>query len=88
MRWGGARTAADFPEPEIEVWDENYEQLIWFRSMLSQFHYNGFGATGFDYNVAYRDFADMGITGQALDEWKWKMKVMEQEVLRQANKPA
>jgi hypothetical protein len=56
--------------------------------MLSQFHYNGFGATGFDYNVAYRDFADMGITGQALDEWKWKMKVMEQEVLRQANKPA
>lgn len=86
--WKGARRAEDYPEPLQEVWDENYEQLVWFRSMLSQFVYNGPAATGFNYAVAYRDFDHMELSGTQLDEWKWKLKVMEREALYHINKPA
>jgi hypothetical protein len=83
--WGGARRAEDYPEPLHEVWEENYDPLVWFRSMLTQFVYNGFGATGFNYVVAYREFDDMELTGTKLDEWKWKLKVMEREALSHIN---
>ena len=53
---------------------------------MSQFNYNGFGSTGFNYMVAYRDFDDMGLEGHTRDEWKWKMKVMESESLSHMNK--
>ncbi len=56
--------------------------------MLTQFNYNGFGATGFNYAVAYQDFDDMGLTGPERDEWKWKLKVMESAALGIINRPA
>jgi hypothetical protein len=77
---------ANFPEPEHPTWDENFDALHWFRSNLTQFVYNGFGATGFNYAIAYRDFDDMGLSGDQLDEWKWKLKVMESEALYHMNK--
>lgn len=86
--WGGARVLEDFPEPECEVWDEIHPMLVWFRSMMSQFVYNGFGATGFNYAVAYRDFDDMELQGVERDKWKWTLKVMESEALHHFNKPA
>ena len=79
------KTIDDFPEPTFEVWHENHEPLVWFRSMLSQFVYNGPRATGFNYAIAYRDFDDMGFTGTKLDEWKWKLKVMEAAALTHLN---
>lgn len=56
--------------------------------MMTQFVYNGMGATGFNYAIAYRDFDDMGLSSHQRDEWKWKLKVMESEALWQINKPA
>ena len=70
------------------MWDENYDAVIWFRSMMSQFNYTDYGATGFNYTVAYQDFDHMGLRGEKLDEWKWKMKVMESEALTHINKAA
>ncbi len=68
------------------MWEENYPHIVWFRSMLTQFFYTGMGgATGFNYAVAYRDFEDMGLTGDKLDEWKWKLKVMERSALSHIN---
>lgn len=72
----------------MAVWEENHEAVTWFNSMMTQFNYTEAGATGFNYAIAYRDFDDMGLTGHKLDEWKWKLKVMEREALRQINKPA
>jgi hypothetical protein len=66
------------------VWDENYEQLMWFRSRSTQFTPNG----GFNYLVAYQDFKDMGLTGAVLDEWKWKMGIMEDQCIQNFNKGA
>lgn len=60
---------------------------MWFQSMITQFHYTGYGASGFNYSVAYRDFDDMGLTGIELDEWKWKLKIMESAALKFLNKP-
>ena len=55
--------------------------------MLSQFQYGPYGAIGFNYSVAYRDFDDMELTDTKRDEWKWKMKVMESAALPIINKP-
>lgn len=83
-RWKGAKTASDFPEPIVEIWDENFDQAAWFRSLLTQFTPQG----GFNYSVAYQDFKDMGLAGDVLDEWKWKMKIMEDQCIKNINKGA
>ena len=87
--WKGKKTAADFPEPTVEVWDENYDCLMWFRSVLSQFKRVGMEgvAVGFDYNVAHREFDDMELRGHKRDEWKWKLKIMEAAALPLINRP-
>lgn len=86
--WKGTKTADDFPEPVCEVWHENYEQVLWFRSLATQFMWGAFGATGFNHMLAHREFDDMGLVGETRDEWKWKLKVMELEALRHINRPA
>ena len=71
------------------MWHELYDQVIWFRSLLTQFQRDSMGgATRFIYEVAYRDFDDMGLQGHDRDGWKWAMKVMESEALKWLNKPA
>lgn len=80
------KTLAHFPEPVIDTWEENHEPLVWFRSTMTQFVYNGPSVTGFNYAIAYRDFDDMGLVGHQRDEWKWKLKVMEGEALYHLNK--
>lgn len=70
------------------MWDENYEQVLWFASLRTQFHYTQGVATGFNYLLAHREFDDMGLTGNVRDEWKWKLRIMESEALRIINRPA
>lgn len=70
------------------MWDENYEQVLWFSSLSTQFHYIQGGATGFNHMLAHREFDDMGLTGNVRDEWKWKLRIMESEALRIINRPA
>jgi hypothetical protein len=50
--------------------------------------WGAFGATGFNYMLAYKEFDDMGLVGEVRDEWKWKLKIMESEALRHINRPA
>lgn len=85
--WGGARRPEDFPEPVYEVWDENFDQVMWFNSLMTQFNYVQGGATGFNYMLAHREFDDMGLVGIERDEWKWKLKVMESAALEYINRP-
>lgn len=70
------------------MWDENYEQVIWFSSLSTQFHYTSGVATGFNYMLAHKEFDDMGLVGDIRDEWKWKLRIMESEALRIINRPA
>ena len=86
-KYKGAKSSRDFPEPEVEVWDENWDAVLWFRQLMTQFNYTDRGATGFNYSLAYRDFYDMGLQGVERDEWKWKMRIMEAEALEHINRP-
>lgn len=85
--WRGKKTLADFPEPVVEVWDENQEQALWFAGLSTQFVFNAHGAVGFNHMLAHKEFDDMGLVGTQRDEWKWKLKIMELEALRHINKP-
>lgn len=70
------------------MWHENYEQVLWFMSVGTQFNYSAFGAIGFNHLFAHKEFDDMGLVGDERDEWKWKTKIMESESLKHLNKPA
>lgn len=87
-RYKGAKSSRDFPEPVVEVWDENDDAVRWFRQSITQFNYAQHGATGFNYAVAYRDFDDMGLVGVERDKWKRKLRVMEAAALEQINMPS
>lgn len=87
-QYKGAKSSRDFPEPVVEVWAENWDAVIWFRQLMTQFNYSAHGATGFNYAIAYRDFDDMGLVGVERDTWKWKLRQMEAEALEHINKPS
>lgn len=86
--WKGLRKADDFPEPNETVWHENWDIVQWFRTMFTQFVNNGYGMTRLDYNVAYREFDDMGLDGKQRTEWKHKLRVLESAALDEMNKGA
>lgn len=83
--WKGLRKREHFPEPHETVWDENWDIVMWFRTMFSQFEHNGYGYTRLDYNVVYREWDDMGIDGQQRVEWKRKLRVLEDCTLYERN---
>lgn len=72
----------------MTVWHENWEIVHWFRTMLTQIVHNGYGYTRLDYNVAYREFDDMGLQGEQRQEWKRKLRVLEGAALSEMNKGA
>lgn len=82
------RRLEDFPEPKETVWPENWEIVQWFRTVQSQFEHNGYCYVRLDYSIAYRDFDDMGITGEKRNEWKRKLRILESAALNELNKPA
>ena len=53
--------------------------------MFSQFVHNGVCYTRFDYNVAYREWDDMGIEGNQRIEWKRKLRVLVAAALDELN---
>lgn len=55
--WRGSKTAADFPEPVIEVWEDNWEVLSLFRRNCDQWRVGPNGPFGLDLNVIYTDMA-------------------------------
>lgn len=85
--WGGARSVDDFPEPQTEVWHENWDICHWFAATSTQFVPAASGVIGFNYLVAHQEFDDMGLTGAVRDEWKWKLRVIERAALSHINKP-
>ena len=84
---GGFHGPEDFPEPEVDLWDENEQIFVWFRNVLTQFVYTNAIAIGLNYVVAYRDMDDMGLKGDEREEWKSKMRILERAALRHINSP-
>lgn len=77
----------DYPEPDVQLWEENEPYLLYFRTVVTQFRYTGTVATGLDYNVVYRDFDDMKLEGADRERWKGAVRIMEQEALKHINRP-
>lgn len=84
---GGFHGPEDYPEPEVDLWEENWDMFIWFRNLLTQFRYTNGIAIGLDYGIAYRDMDDMGLAGDVRESWKGAMRLMERTALRHLNSP-
>lgn len=84
--FGGLRKAEDYPEPEVEFWEENEKFIMFFDTIRTQFRYTQGFATGLDYNVVHRELDDIGLTGAERDEWKAAVRVMERVALSHLNR--
>jgi len=60
-KFGGAKTMDDFPEPEIDVWEENWEVLMLYIRNQTQWRASAHGFYGLDYNVIYADMSRRAI---------------------------
>lgn len=54
-RWEGIKTIADFPQPEVIVWEDNWEVFMLYARNQSQWRSSGDRVIGLDYNVIYSD---------------------------------
>lgn len=86
--WKGARKVSDYPEPVVFLWHENRDIVAWFKTVTTQFVNNGYGVTSFNYMLAYREFDDMGLTGDIREDWKRKLRILERAYIYEMNQGA
>lgn len=56
-KFGGTKTLEDYPEPELDVWEENWDSMMLYIRNQTQWRAAGNRLFGLDYNVIYADMA-------------------------------
>lgn len=79
-------TLDDYPEPECEVWDENWDVVLLFQQNSTQWRTGMGGPIGLDYNVFHHALDRKRVSGADFDEAMQKLRVIESEALRQLHK--
>lgn len=76
-----------FPEPCVEVWEENWEAVQAFNRLSTQWRAGGMGVFGLDYHLFYKEADRLAITGEEFEEFMWRIGVIEAEALKQLRGP-
>lgn len=78
--------AKHYPEPDVVVWPENWDAVQMFSRLSTQWRIGASGPAALDYPVFYREMDRAGITGGEVDEFMWRIGVIEAEALKQIHK--
>jgi hypothetical protein len=76
----------DFPEPEVQVWDDNWLAITLFLTYSSQWRVGMAGPIGLDFNVIHHALDRKGITGEAFEDTIEDMKIIEATALKMIHK--
>lgn len=87
-RFGGAKTIEDFPEPEIDVWEENWESIELYVRNQTQWRSSVNGPTGLDYNVFYADMSRRAIPDDRQAELMDDIRIIESAARKEMSRPA
>ncbi|MGR2664271.1 DUF1799 domain-containing protein [Chromobacterium haemolyticum] len=72
----------DFEEQELMVWPDNWQAVILFTRLRTQWRVGFGGAVGLDYNVLYRMIGRLKLDDIEAEELEEDVQVMELEALR------
>jgi hypothetical protein len=87
-KYGGIKTAEDFPEPDIDVWEENWEALQLYIRNQSQWRAGPRGIIGLDYNVIYTDMTLREIPMHTQNELMDNLRIIEGQARKELSNPA
>lgn len=73
---------SDFPEPVVEVWNENWDVVSLFITYQSQWRVGMNGAIGLDFNVFHHALDRKGVSTNEYDDFIQKLRVIEAEALK------
>jgi hypothetical protein len=79
-------TAADFPEPECDVWPDNWLPFTFYLENATQWRQGMNGATGLDYNVLFYEMDRKNIHGEDRDDLMMCIREIENAALDQMYK--
>lgn len=74
--------ASDFPEPVVEVWDDNWAACAFFTDVMTQWRTGPGGPIGLDYGVIYQALERKGYKGVEFDQMMDDIGVMERRALK------
>jgi len=77
---------SDYVEPDVEVWNENWEVLDFFRTYSSQWRVAANGPVGFDYNILHHYLNRKKIEGDAFEQYIHDFRVVEMAALTNIHK--
>lgn len=72
---------SDFPEPVVEVWEENWEPVCLYLRYANQWRMGPRGPAGLDFTVIHHALDRKGITGDDFDDFVDSMQVIERAAL-------
>ena len=72
---------ADYPEPNVDVWDENWDALQLFANYSNQWRMGAAGPVGLDYNVLHHALDRKNLTPSAYDDWLDDLRIIENAAL-------
>lgn len=76
-------TIADYPEPDCDVWDENWLVLNLYMLYSNQWRMSTSGPAGLDMTVFHHALDRKGISEHEYDDWIKQLSIIEREALRQ-----
>lgn len=68
---------SDYPEPQVEVWDENWKVIELYQLFSSQWRTGPGGLVGLDYNVFQQHLFHKGVAGDEYDDLMHKLGIVE-----------
>ena len=76
----------DYPEPDVEVWQENWAALQFFSRFSTQWRVGSGGPVGLDYGVFQHELDRIGIGPDEQTDLMDRLRVIEQAALEHIHK--
>jgi uncharacterized protein DUF1799 len=72
----------DWPEPEVDLWPENWAPIQLFTTISTQWRTGAAGAIGLDYNIVFHELDRKGLSGQDYEEMMHAIRDIEEAALQ------
>lgn len=82
-KFGGAKTLDDYPEPEVDVWDENWDVLMMYIRNQTQWRASPRGLIGLDYSVFYADMSRRAVPDETQIELMDDLRIIEAQARKE-----
>ncbi len=76
-KFGGTKTLEDYPEPVLDVWEENWDVMMLYVRNQTQWRASANQLIGLDYNALYTDMALREIPTERQNELMDDIRIIE-----------